>query len=74
MTSVPLNPLVVNGAKNRLNIVIGGHFRLKIFRKLGYKTVPVVYVNIPNVEREKELNLRLNKKHRRLGLGCTQAI
>ncbi len=56
-----VEPLVVNGAKNRLNIVIGGHFRLKIFRKLGYKTVPVVYVNIPNVEREKELNLRLNK-------------
>jgi ParB-like chromosome segregation protein Spo0J len=56
-----VEPLVVNGAKSRFNIVIGGHFRLKIFRKLGYKTVPVVYVNIPSVEREKELNLRLNK-------------
>ncbi len=56
-----VEPLVVNGAKNRLNIVIGGHFRLKVFRKLGYKTVPVVYVNIPSIKREKELNLRLNK-------------
>jgi len=56
-----VEPLVLNGARNRLNVVIGGHFRLKVFRKLGYKTVPVVYVNIPSIEREKELNLRLNK-------------
>lgn len=56
-----VEPLVLNGAKNRFNIVIGGHFRLQIFRKLGYKTVPVVYVNIPSIQREKELNLRLNK-------------
>lgn len=56
-----VEPLVVNGAKNRFNIIIGGHFRLEILRKLGYKKVPVVYVNIPSTKREKELNLRLNK-------------
>ena len=50
-----VEPLVVNDAKNRFNIVIGGHFRLKVFRKLGYKKVPIVYVNIPSIEREKEL-------------------
>ncbi len=56
-----VDPIIVNGAPERKNIVIGGHFRLKIAKDLGYKDIPVVYVNIPDVEREKELNLRLNK-------------
>ena len=56
-----VDPIIVNGAPNRKNIVIGGHFRLKIAKDLGYKEVPVVYVNIPDVEKEKELNIRLNK-------------
>lgn len=55
-----VDPLIVNNAKGRKDIVIGGHFRLKIAKELGYKEVPVVYVNIPDVEKEKELNLRLN--------------
>lgn len=56
-----IDPLICNGAENRKNVCIGGHFRLNIAKKLGYKTVPVVYVNIPELEKEKELNLRLNK-------------
>ncbi len=56
-----VDPLVVNSAENRKNIVIGGHFRLKIAKDMGFKTVPVVYVDIPDIEKEKELNLRLNK-------------
>lgn len=56
-----VDPLIVNSAPNRKNILIGGHFRLKIAKELGYKEVPVVYVNIPDIEKEKELNLRLNK-------------
>lgn len=28
---------------------------------MGYETVPVVYVDIPDLEKEKELNIRLNK-------------
>lgn len=56
-----VDPIIVNGAKERFNIVIGGHFRLKIAKDLGIKKVPVVYVNIPNIEKEKELNLRLNR-------------
>ena len=33
-----------------------------LFRsKLGIKDVPVVYLNIPDIEKEKELNLRLNR-------------
>lgn len=56
-----VDPLIVNGAKGRKNIVIGGHFRLKIAKDLGYTEVPVVYIDLPEIEREKELNLRLNK-------------
>lgn len=56
-----VDPILVNSAEKRMNIVIGGHFRLKVAKELGYTEVPVVYVNIPEIEREKELNLRLNK-------------
>ncbi len=56
-----VDPMLCNSAPERKNVVIGGHFRLKIAKDLGYKEVPVVYVNIPNVKKEKELNLRLNK-------------
>jgi len=56
-----IDPIIANSATNRKNIVIGGHFRLKVAKDLGYKEVPVVFVNIPDIEKEKELNLRLNK-------------
>lgn len=56
-----VDPIIVNGAKDRKNVVIGGHFRLHVAKELGHVEVPVVYVNIPEIEREKELNLRLNK-------------
>lgn len=56
-----IDPIIVNGAPDRRNIVIGGHFRLKVAKDLGYTNVPVVYVNIPDEAKEKELNIRLNK-------------
>ena len=56
-----VDPILVNSAESRKNVVIGGHFRLKIAKALGYKEVPVVYIDIPEIEREKELNIRLNK-------------
>ena len=56
-----VDPLLVNSAKERENIIIGGHFRLKVLKELFYKEVPVVFLNIPNIEKEKELNIRLNK-------------
>ncbi len=55
-----VDPVITNVAPNRKNIVIGGHQRLFIAKKLGYKTVPVVELNIPDINKEKELNLRLN--------------
>lgn len=56
-----IDPIIVNGASNRKNVVIGGHFRLDVAKSLGIEKVPVVYVNIPNIQKEKELNLRLNR-------------
>lgn len=56
-----VDPLLVNGSKERFNVVIGGHFRLKVAQDLGYTEVPVVYLDIPDETQEKELNLRLNK-------------
>ncbi|MDQ2973665.1 MAG: ParB N-terminal domain-containing protein [bacterium] len=56
-----VDPILVNGAEGRKNIVIGGHFRLKVAKELGFKEVPVVYIDIPDIEREKELCLRLNR-------------
>ena len=56
-----VDPIIANSAPGRIGVVIGGHMRLKAAKELGHKTIPVVYVDIPNLEREKELNLRLNK-------------
>ncbi len=56
-----VDPVIVNSAPNRNNIIIGGHQRFFIAKELGYETIPAVYLNIPEIEREKELNIRLNK-------------
>ncbi|MDD4382455.1 MAG: DNA methyltransferase [Candidatus Dojkabacteria bacterium] len=56
-----VDPAIVNIAPKRKNIVIGGHMRIEAAKGLGIKEMPVVYVNLPDLEKEKELNLRLNK-------------
>lgn len=56
-----VDPVVCNSAPERMNVLIGGHFRLRVAKDLGYTEMPVVYVNIPDIEKEKELNIRLNK-------------
>jgi len=56
-----IDPIICNSAPNRKNVVIGGHFRLRIAKQLGYKKVPVYYVYIRDLAREQELNLRLNR-------------
>lgn len=56
-----VDPILANSAAERMNVVIGGHFRLEVCKELGHTTVPVVYVNIPDLAKEKELNIRLNK-------------
>src|SRR3989344_18467 len=56
-----VDPLLVNAAPNRKGFVIGGHFRLSVAKELGISKVPAVFINIPDIEKEKELNIRLNK-------------
>lgn len=56
-----VDPIICNSTPDRENIVIGGHFRLKVAKDMGFTEMPVVYLNIPNLEKEKELNIRLNK-------------
>lgn len=56
-----VDPIICNCVPDRMNVIIGGHFRVEVAKELGYTTIPVVYVNIPDLDREKELNIRLNK-------------
>jgi hypothetical protein len=55
-----VDPIIANKNDTRKNIVIGGHQRLKVIKELGYKEVPVIYVDL-NEKDERELNVRLNK-------------
>ena len=54
-----VEPIIVNENEDRKNIIVGGHFRVRELKKLGYKEVDCVLVNL-SVEDEKELNIRLN--------------
>ncbi len=56
-----VDPLVVNRAKERENVIIGGNLRFEVMKDLGYKEVPCVFVHIADIEKEKDLCLRLNK-------------
>lgn len=56
-----VDPLIVNRAKGREGIIIGGHQRFKIYKKLKIKEVPVVWLDIPDLRREQELCLRLSR-------------
>jgi len=56
-----VEPIVVNSAKGRQNIIIGGHQRFRVCQEMGFKDMPVVYVKIPDLKKEQELNIRLNK-------------
>jgi hypothetical protein len=55
-----IDPLIINVNKERKNILIGGHQRLKIAKELGIEKVPCVELDL-SAEKEKELNVRLNK-------------
>ena len=55
-----VDPILINKNKKRKNIIIGGHQRVRIAKKLNIKEIPCVELDLP-YEREKELNIRLNK-------------
>ena len=55
-----VDPIIININPERLNVVVGGHQRLRILKQLGAEKVPTVSVNLSE-EDERELNVRLNK-------------
>ena len=57
-----VEPVIVNKHKDRNNIIVGGHFRIREIKKLGYKEIDCVIVDLP-LEDEKELNIRLNSNN-----------
>ncbi|HPA25842.1 MAG TPA: ParB N-terminal domain-containing protein [bacterium] len=56
-----VDPVICNSTPERKNVIIGGHFRVEVAKEMGITNVPVVYIQISDLEKEKELNLRLNK-------------
>lgn len=55
-----VNPCIANNAPQRRNILIAGHARVLAAKLRGMKKVPVIFVNEPDLEREKMLNIKLN--------------
>ena len=55
-----VEPAVINVNPERSGVIIGGHQRIKVAKELGLKEFPCVEVNL-SLEREKELNIRLNR-------------
>lgn len=56
-----IDPIIANSYEPRKNIIIGGHFRRKVAKALGFGVVPVIYLNLSSFELEKEISIRLNK-------------
>jgi len=52
-----VEPVVVNRKNNE---IIGGHMRVRACINLGWETIPVIYVDLDDVN-AKKLNLALNK-------------
>ena len=55
-----VEPAVINTNPDRLNIIVGGHQRIKAAKALKWKDFPCIELDL-TLEEEKELNIRLNK-------------
>ena len=55
-----VDPIIINKNKDRKDIIIGGHQRVKVARTMGIDKVPCVEIDL-TYDKEKELNVRLNK-------------
>ena len=55
-----VDPLIVNKNKDRKNILVGGHQRLRIAKEIGLESITCVEIDL-SYDQEKELNIRLNK-------------
>lgn len=52
-----IDPVIVNKHNNH---VVGGNQRLLALKQLGYKEIDVIFINEPDINREKQINVRLN--------------
>jgi DNA modification methylase len=55
-----VDPILVNVNKERENIIIGGHQRVKVWESLGNTEVDCIELDL-TLDKERELNVRLNK-------------
>jgi DNA modification methylase len=55
-----VDPIIINKNKDRKNIIIGGHQRVKVAKYLKINDIPCVEVDL-SLDKERELNVRLNK-------------
>ena len=55
-----VEPIIININKERKDIVIGGHQRLKIWEQLGNDEIDCNQIDL-TLDKERELNIRLNK-------------
>ena len=52
-----ISPIIVNKHNNH---IIGGNQRCLALKQLGYTMIDVIYINEPDINKEKALNIRLN--------------
>ena len=55
-----VDPIIINKNKDRKNIIVGGHQRVRVAREIHLDSVPCVELDL-TLEQERELNVRLNK-------------
>ena len=52
-----ISPIIVNEHNNH---IVGGNQRCLALKQLGYTMIDVIYINEPDINKEKALNIRLN--------------
>lgn len=52
-----ISPIIVNKYNNH---IVGGNQRYLCLKELNYTEIDVIYINEPDIQREKALNIRLN--------------
>ena len=55
-----VDPILVNKHKDRKDIIIGGHQRVRVAKDLDIDKIPCIELSL-TYEKERELNVRLNK-------------
>ena len=53
-----IDPIIVNSVNNH---IVGGNQRYECLKSLGYNEIDVIFIEEPDINREKALNIALNK-------------